>query len=198
MFTREHESFIYQLLYIGAAIAFLALVSVGVRAANNLWNIFEAQEYAKRTMQEYATYAAYDDTEIRGQELVNLAMSMKGDPFLLVMHKGPSGTLEPALLVCNDLSLNTKIDFSNCFTGTVDSEISVAQTQLRTVLQNNPVSSLICQVFNDSAAQVTSEQMQNWCLNGDASGSYKMYKTCLIYENRHSSTVIGILALEVV
>lgn len=171
MFTKEHEGLLYQILFISAAIAFLALVASGIRVADDLWGIFERQEDAKDIMQNYAAYAAYDETEVRGQELINLAMSSKGNPYLLVIHGG-----QPFMLVYDDT-----LDMASY--GGYDSN------QLETALD----------VVHYTPATITSKDVSNTLLIVDPHNSeksnYMMYTTHLVRDISHPGTVVGVVAV---
>lgn len=64
-------------LFVGLAVG---LITLGYF----IWSMFSSQDLASRRLRDYATYAAYDNTVIRGQDAVSLIATTEGDPFVVV------------------------------------------------------------------------------------------------------------------
>lgn len=189
MFTKEHEGLVYQFLYLSIAIAFLALVATGIHVADSLWNVFENQEEAKDLMQEYAEFAAYNGTTVRGQELINLAMKTKGDPYLVVVHKGA-----PNVLVYSEVTADLTLpDIAGTMLG--GAKIST--------IPDNAISYSTTSITGD---EITTQNLQQHLQlpNGtdaaeegaDVPEYYRMYSMTLVLSEDDNS-VIGVIAKEV-
>ncbi len=190
---REVEGVIWQFVYILFAIIVLALFASILNLSSRAWETLEAQDTASQNIKDYAAYAAYDDNLIRGQEMVNLISSTHGDPFVIVMDS--SNTV--LVTSYTDVTKGMTSDVINCTQPSKYPELEAARTRLAMLLTpSSNVGGLSLTYWDHTNNTVTNTNLQDWFLHrgGD---SYKAYQTCLIYDSPDSTTVVGILAVEV-
>lgn len=193
--ANEAHTLVYVILDALGAIILVGLIATIFALNTDVWRVAENQEYSAQVMQEYANYAAYNDTEIRGQELVNLLKGTAGDPFVIVLDDN----LLPILFSYNSTYFPT-MD-ATAFTS-YSSDVAV-QNAFNYFLATYPdpvawsaIGSDKCVDF--SAVNPTADQLQELFLNrGPDNASFRTYHTTLIYGGSTDNTVIGILALEV-
>lgn len=98
--------------------AVVALITLGY----NIWGAFSKQEAVNKRVSDYAKYAAFDNTDVRGQDVISLITQTQGE--LLVFVVGPSSSatnvdnyknsaFDLVGLFVNDISLNSDINDAN-------------------------------------------------------------------------------------
>lgn len=190
---REHEGIIWQFVYILFAIVILALFARVWDISGKMWDIFATQDAASQNMKDYAAYVAYDDSIIRGQEMINLISGTKGDPFVIIMD----GSGNVAVTSFNEVTCDMVLSIAECTTESRLAKLEEARIALHTLMSvHGSVRALSDTSWDHTNRTVTNANVQNWFLHrgGD---SYKAYQTCLIFDGPGSSTVAGVLAVEV-
>lgn len=67
-------------------------IAVGlIYTGYNIWALFSKQEQANQIMKEHAQLSAFDNTDVRGQEVLSLILEAKGDPFVIIYEQNASG-----------------------------------------------------------------------------------------------------------
>jgi len=152
----------------------LGMVGYVIYLNTDIWKAFDRQNSASEVIRNYSEYAAYDETEIRGQDAVSLITKTKGDPFVLVQIGGTWKAVS-----CNDY--NRELDL-----GSLDGISSFNPP--------NKLKDLSPTVINFNYDDETSVQQAflTTPLSGDNS-KYACYQAHLVYDGAPSTTVVGIV-----
>lgn len=201
-------------LFVGMAVG---LITLGYF----IWSMFSSQDLANRRLRDYATYAAYDNTIIRGQDAVSLIATTEGDPFVVVFLA--DNILEEATAVdnwkkqgfyCNSVTetatLNCKDNYYKCSNALADhcfkKLVNLDSPETGVPLIDAGVSTL--DPVNFATEDVTYSELQNSFVSRvsyyevDADGNkvttpgYSTFYSVLIYDGNTSTDVIGILLVE--
>ncbi len=190
---REAEGIIWQFVYILFAIIVLGLFAFIFNISTRAWDVLESQDIASQNMKDYAAYAAYDDNVIRGQEMINLISNASGEPFVVVMDS--RGSI--AVTAFSDVTKGMAPDVLSCTRASQYPELEEARLRFSTMLAaSGSVGSLSGTYWDYTNNTVTNANLQDWFLHR-GNDTYKAYQTCLIYDGPESTTVVGILAVEV-
>lgn len=167
---------------------FIVFFSIIAGIYYQLWNNYARTEAAKESMAKYADMAAYDSTTVRGQDVISLITSSKGDPFVIVTNS--SGRV-----------LATSYDgYTGSYTIKADSLNSAMEASIASSLVDTNVSALTesgMQRWDWSSTSPASSTIQDFFLNGNGSsnpGYYSSYTTYLVYESDGSSNILGVIA----
>lgn len=96
--------------------AVVGLITLGY----NMWGAFSKQEAVNKRVSDYAKYAAFDNTDVRGQDVISLITQTKGD--ILIFIVGPDNNSTASVtgyengtnasligMFANDTSLHSEI-----------------------------------------------------------------------------------------
>lgn len=191
----EVKSLTSIMLDIICVIALIGALTAVVVLNQDLWRQQERQDMANTTMAEYAEYAAYNDCEIRGQELVNLIKSTEGAPFVIIYDN----TAVPIMITCKGSYLNS-YNVQDFTASTSDANLAAVFALFKTnYAATSSWASIGANNYLDFESNVpTSTELQERYIRRGADGaSYRSYKVTLIYESNTDNTVVGVIALEV-
>ena len=177
------------------AIALIGAITAVIMLNQDLWRQQERQDMANATIAEYAEYAAYNDCEIRGQELVNLLKSTEGSPFVVVYDN----TATPLMITCRGSYLNS-YNVQEFAASTADANLAAVVALFRTnFAATSSWATIGAGNYLDFELNVpTSTELQERYIHRGVDGaSYRTYKVTLIYESNTDNNVVGIIALEV-
>lgn len=167
----------------------LGMLTYVIVLNNNIWNVSARQSDANAAIRNYSEYAAFDDTECRGQDVMSLISKTQGDPFVVVGVRGQ-----------NQVYLTSY----DAYTGSVDlsqADLSCAATcDLYSTLNGAVagVSSLNSSV-KYTGTGITTSSLQDNFLKGplsDNNNKYAKFHTYLIYDGINSTNVLGIVAVK--
>lgn len=86
--------------------AVITLITLG----NLMWRAFSRQNDAQRRLQEYSKYSAFDNTVVRGQDVIALMHDTQGSPWIIVTDKD----YKPISVAFNATEASFIIDTSFC------------------------------------------------------------------------------------
>ena len=163
-------------------LGYIVIINTGI------WNVFAMQTKSDEEIRNYSSYAAYDQTVCRGQDVMSLMSKSAGDPFVLVCDS--SG--RPIAASCDnytiDLDLST-VDKTDAQTGSFYGYI-----------QSGKLGNLgLSNVWNYSVSNPSNKEFQDFFLNGsgaESTGKYASFKTYLLYDNKASTEVVGVVAVK--
>lgn len=171
----------------------MGLIGLGYK----MWGMFSKQDLANNRLREYSTYSSFDDTTVRGQEVITLMSQCKGDPFVVVYSRHSGNTdlvgccyngYTSGLLVDTGWEINTSDNM--LYAVAMQFLSDHGNTQLITATQNADA------VWSASNPTLL-DDMQTWFLSRGANGAgYVTYKSTLIYDSDNTSDIVGILLLE--
>lgn len=200
---------------------FLAVCIGLVTTGAILWSIFSRQDAANAAMHSYARFAAFDNTTVRGQEILQLVES-KDDIFIIILEgtrNGSSNSIDDMSIDNNDHSIYVKLP-----TLAEAREYDFTNDQFR--VNNTNATLQRAQQFCKS--QIGKPTYRGRTLNGKSheelihlfttthidpvlglgrpdydpatdtvlnSGTYAAYKSMLVYDTDSTSDVIGIVAV---
>ena len=183
------------------AVGLISAVAVTIMFSTSIWSVVTAQEHASESMRNYAKYVAYDDTTVRGQELINLFSETHGDPFIAVVEGGDVIALSYNVdsdAIVTEIGNGGVLNFSYSANPEVTAAITAVENELSHGFNNwasNVHADDLCLDW-DANSTTYIEDVQKWLLETRGSGKYKTYQTALLYDSDSSDTVIGIVALE--
>lgn len=183
----EAKSIISAVLSVLVAIIMLGMISYEVYLNSDIWHVFAKQNDASRSIRSYSEYAAYDETEVRGQDVMSLVSKTQGDPFVIVV----SGT-SPAFVSCDEYTKS--LNFSDLDTS------SISGLDIGNSLRGSTVGSCATDsvVWMD-ASTLSTDQLQSRFLTGalsDGGNKYARFKSYLVYDEAPSTNVIGIVVVK--
>lgn len=171
----EAKSILNIIVSVLVGIVMLGMVGYMIYMNTDIWKVFSRQNSASEVIRNYSEYAAYDNTKVRGQDMVSLIAKTKGDPFVVVYN---GTTLK---CVCYD-----------DFTGSVDLgtlDYGTSGVQLSGTLQD--VKGV--QNFGPDSKETDIQNLFLGDLGNDK--KYGSFKTYLVYDSKPSTNVVGILAI---
>ena len=196
-------------------VAVMSLITLG----NMMWRAFADQAESNRRLEEYAKYAAFDNQEVRGQDIISLIHDTVGTPFIAIV--GPSSTNHNQYMPIHTTFTNTDLGFNlkNTFTslglqgmGNIETLGDFAEEIDTNFDPNNPINKVmnddpnnpetLPKIINNCShnTPLSYTELQAWFLNrgylhSNVSG-YMPYKSYLIYEDDYSTDIVGILFIE--
>ena len=193
---------------IGMAVSVLIAVMIlsGVMAlitlSYSMWNMFSQQDLSNRKMKEYINYASFDDTTIRGQEVVSLISSTHGTPFIVIYENDGATPLAASF---DNVSIKFVAQNENYHTShtNLDSKLGLILGRHGAPI---PISDEIYSAserWNFSEATPSMENLQNFFLGRGAlpenggQPRYCGYESCIIYASDSSTDIAGILLREI-
>lgn len=189
----EGKSFFMIAFEVIIAAVFLGLIVYVGTLNSRMWSTYEQSEQNKAAIEEYASYAAFDNAEVGGQDIVSFITAHDGDPFVLVLDKQPTYTV---LARASDAyTQGVSISFDGCHSNIelqaavqnyYGSDISALTTEELTTLSP---SELTMKFAKNEVGGVTGNPLNN------GNNGYANFKSYLVYDDK-SSTVLGIVAVK--
>lgn len=168
------------------SVGFLSIICIIAGLYYGLWNNYARAEDSKASLAQYADMAAYDNTTVRGQDIVSLITSSKGNPFVLVTDSAGH-----VLASCYDGYTGQYIIKADCLTSAMDASIAGS-------LNGTTIASLATNTWNyDANVTPVSSDIQDFFLTGagtSTSGYYSSYNTYVVYESDGSTAILGVIA----
>lgn len=196
---------------------FLAAAMGLIGLSYMLWGYYSREDAANQKMSDYANYTAFDNTTVRGQEVVQLIADAEGDFFVAIFDgiKGPSVGGKYSI---DNMSVNSKpILLYTAGAGTwmgskrivVDSSSNTNQTlrNLLSAIDNydtvDAIESSASIVFtpdtdNDTIQTLFLSKDEDATPSGrrlgipDKGGYYAAFKSTLIYDDDGTSDILGV------
>ena len=198
---------------IGAMVlsAAVGLITLGY----SMWNMFSKQDLANRRLKEYSTYSAFDNTIVRGQEVVSLIATTEGDPFVAVYKFNGSGYTDysqPEIYFNNNtanMTLSYKDNYYAVNNASVDSRFKdlvgdsvdaskpliPATGRITVNFTPDPSTGLSAPTFKklqeDFVGRPSYLKSDGSVVNG-----YARYHSVLIYDSGSSTDIVGIMLVE--
>lgn len=183
----EGRSILSNFISVLVAIIMFGMLGYIIFINTDIWNVFAAQTQSDAELRNYSTYAAYDQTNCRGQDIMSLMSKTAGDPFVLICD-----STGPIAASCDNYTVD--LDFS-----TVDRTDAV-NCDFYGYIQTGSLNSLgLSNVWNYSTGNPTNQELQDFFLNGGGAasiGKYAYFTTYLLYDNKASTEVVGIVAVK--
>lgn len=178
----EAKSILSQILAVLVGLVMLGCLSYIIYINSDIWHVIARQNDASKSIRNYSEYAAYDGTDVRGQDVMSLITKTQGDPFVVVSVGGrPTFTSVDAYT--STLQFST-LDMSNA-----SSANSIGNL-------GSTVGSCAPDCFTwDGLDYMSTDSLQSMFLDGALSDGHKYasFKAYLIYDGVPSTNVVGIL-----
>lgn len=170
------------------ALAFLGTIMTVLRISYKLWDNYELSKQNEGIIRNYAEYAAYDNTTIRGQDLVTLIASTQGDPFVVVTDATGSPLCASFDAYTGDYELS-----GSCFRD------ALASSAASSLISSGKVTSLVGgDMWDCSRTPLSATQVQEFFLEGNGTsnpGNYQAFETSIVYAGEGMTEIIGIIAV---
>lgn len=166
-----------------------------------LWGYFSRQEEASSAMSSYVSFTAYDNSVVRGQEVIQLIESNQ-DIFVLIFDG--SGTNADSLSIGTKTACWVKKGgyastvSPNTITGTYNSVPTFANALSKMHNYTNVENGTAIGLTVKNLTNVDYSYLQAYMLGsfGTSDKNYAAFKSCLVYDD-NSSDVIGVLLVRV-
>lgn len=205
--------------------AVIIMCAVGlIYTGYSMWSLFSKQEQANTIMKEHAQFSAFDNTDVRGQELTSLMLETQGDPFVLV-YEMENNANEPTLDYYSISAATTYTPMwnlsyetaSNSTDNTVNTAWNLIKSKLQTdgndttTISDYVTGTGISWDTNSSVtlADITNEMKTHFIAKGsfettrmddqgnyERENSYGKYHAFLVYDEGNSSDIVGIIAIK--
>lgn len=206
--------------------AVLIMCAVGlIYTGYSMWSLFSKQEQANTIMKEHAQFSAFDNTDVRGQELTSLMLETQGSPFVLI-YEMENTSDEPKLDYYSisaattytpmwDLSYETT---SNSTDATVNNAWKLIKSKLQTDGNDlTTISDYVTGRCNENVswsgssnlAKITEDMKTHFIAKGsfettrmddqgnyERENSYGKYHAFIVYDEGNSSDIVGIIAIK--
>lgn len=189
----------------------------------NIWSLFSKQEQVNKIMQDHAQYSAFDHTTVRGQEVLSLISSTKGELFILcISDDNKNQTYKRDFVVYNascvppckwsDLDVTATGNNSAAYGKFIEDTITAQDSSVLDFLANFPNGTegtpdvALRWEFGSQAGDPSLEDIQKNLINQgvyitkrDTNGNtkeesgYAKYNSFLVYESADSSEIVGVV-----
>lgn len=206
--------------------AVILMCAVGlIYTGYTMWSLFSKQEQANMIMKEHAQFSAFDNTDVRGQELTSLMLETQGDPFVLV-YEMENNANEPTLDYYSISAATTYTPMWNLSyetaSNSTDNTVNTAWNLIKSKLQTDgndatTISDYVTEKSmyfiswtGDSKLSDVTEAMKTHFItkgafettrmddqgNYERENSYGKYHAFLVYDEGNSSDIVGIIAIK--
>lgn len=206
--------------------AVIIMCAVGlIYTGYSMWSLFSKQEQANTIMKEHAQFSAFDNTDVRGQELTSLMLETQGDPFVLV-YETENNANEPTLDYYSISAATTYTPMWNLSyetaSNSTDNTVNTAWNLIKSKLQtdgndattisdyvNGKSGKYVSWAGNSDLVNITNEMKTHFIAKGsfvttrmddqgnyERENSYGKYHAFLIYDEGNSSDIVGIIAIK--
>lgn len=222
----EAKTLVHHALTALFAVLILGAVMSLISLAYMMWSAFSKQDAANLRLRDYAKFSAFDNTDVRGQDIIALLHNTQGSPWVLIVKEkdgdytpinlvftmpdssmsfdaalkdAQNDTTVQAVLSDNDIASKSILTIASNLTGVTETDID-GDKPLHDESSATEVYEKTAMNFSSSVSRPSYAVIQEWFLARGAkvggAAGYLPYKTYLVYADSLTTEIAGVIVVE--